>query len=157
MIDDVEFRKCMEHYDFPESAFTNYQFFRRGKKNIFVAKKEVRLSELAFHQGIPFLKINIKIPKLTSVAALKFGTYARKNTLKLNSQQLASYVGRKIFKLEPGQIKNCDFHTYALFFYEHSCIGMGIFDEELNCAGLMPKAWSHYYGEGKMNLDGYLY
>ena len=152
MLNDQTVIDCLGHFGIPESVMNGYQFIRRGKKTIYVAGQAVALSEKAYYQGMPFMRIQTKYPKLTSVAALKFGHHATKQIVHLNESQLGSYLTRQPIELVQNQLQCCSARSFVIVFYKDSCLGVGFLGEVNKMASLSPKSWSEYRSRENFSL-----
>ena len=91
-ISDATVVSILQHFGMPLEAFAGFRFLR-SPKSIFIYHHSLENPTNSNENGgIPFIRIRGKFPKLTSVAAMKFGHLATKNIVTLTPDQLHSLL-----------------------------------------------------------------
>ena len=128
-------------------VFDSYRFERTGKKYVTIAVADHRPPEglSIASTGMPFLRVNLPHPKLTTAAAMLFGSHATRNVLSFSSDRARAYVRRVDLQqsdwpaeiaLEPG---------YVLVRWGEVTLGLGLLlptPAGLRLKSLYPGRWS---------------
>ena len=120
-----------KRYSIEESYFKTLQFFRLNKSFVHVLPPETDIpKELKIHTlGIPFVKLSLKTPKLTTQGAQLLSNYASKNIIEVSEKELINYLQRIPVKYLSQQ--NID-DGYILVAFEKAIIGTGVWKSETN-------------------------
>ncbi len=137
----LEFICCL--YGIERELFDPFEYLRRGKRTIYLRNKDhhADLGLNLLFTGMPFLRIKMRIPKLTTVAALKFGDFATRNIARINREQELSYWKGESFKLKDEQIVDFDRPANIILKAQDLVIGMGFLNSQFEVESLAPKAW----------------
>jgi NOL1/NOP2/sun family putative RNA methylase len=97
--------------------------------------------------GLYFMKTRIKYPKLSTAAALNFGSTATRNYLEVDQPQLEAYVNRRVFQVSAEQARFCTGRGYVLIRHQGFTLGVAFYAPgETGNGGdvgsLFPKGWS---------------
>ncbi|MGM0673458.1 MAG: hypothetical protein ACQETQ_02050 [Spirochaetota bacterium] len=102
-----------------------YVFFVGGNKYLYSLCAEHRLPpgpEVAF-SGIKFMRISMKVPKLTTEASILLGARASRNYVELEADQLRAYFARQEIRLDTAASSACTGPGYVLVRHEGVTLG----------------------------------
>jgi len=138
-----------ERFGIPPARFDRYGFYQRNRKHVYVAIKDLQPLKKPQPQvaGMMFMHVNAKHPKLTTAAAIAFGTYAEKNIVPLNRQQIEAFLSRQRINLSAANASLCYDKGYVLIQYQGFILGVGFYRPDKEGAGgviesLFPKGWA---------------
>ena len=133
-----------ERFGISEEAFSPYLLLRRTREKIFLVSRDHRPPFLPRPTtvGLPFLRINMKVPKMTTQAAMLLGRFATRNVVSLTPEQRSRYHRREVIELEPEQRKQIEGRGYVLLNFEEFTLGMGFYRGNGVVESLFPRAWS---------------
>ncbi|SFM47972.1 RsmB/NOP family class I SAM-dependent RNA methyltransferase [Thermodesulforhabdus norvegica] len=143
-----------KRFEIDTTAFDAYQFYRGNKKRVHVIKAE-KLGIPGFPVplgiGMPFLKDQGAVPKLTTAASMYFGAMIRKNAVDLSREQLGAYFRREEVTLTKEQISLCDGRGYVLVRHRGVPCGLAMLksrgSEIWYLESLFPAGWAKAYGQ----------
>ena len=101
-VDGESYRRWWsETYGGPADVLASFAFFQRGGKTVWVAARGVELRGLdpVDAVGIPFVRMESRVWKPTSVAALAFGSAATRNVVELQDNEMRAFLGRETVEL----------------------------------------------------------
>lgn len=93
-----------------------YRFFEGGRKYVYVVSRAHAVPpgpEIAF-SGIKLMRIAMKVPKLTTEAAVAVGHLATRNYVELSRPDAGRYLAREDITLDPQASAACTAPGYAL-------------------------------------------
>lgn len=140
-----------ERFGIPPGVFEGFTLVRYGRKHeVLVPESLLRETDLDIESaGIPFVRINVPEPKLTTAAAMCFGHHATRNYVQLEYPEAQAYVSRKGITLRPEQAATCTSDGYVLVQHNGITLGVGFLHvEDLVLNSLYPKSWSVRPGVG---------
>ena len=142
-ITDVAVRR----FGIPTSVLARYRFFRSGKKHISLVANDHRLPERPriASTGVPFIRTQLKHPKLTTAAVLLLGTEAKQNVVQLERDQVEAFVRREDVQIGPEQWQRLTGPGYIIVRCAEYAVGLALLppegaDDVLK--SLFPKRWS---------------
>ncbi|MFQ5709089.1 MAG: methyltransferase domain-containing protein [bacterium] len=134
------------YFGLAPQVFHDYFLFKANGKSVSIANKDLAptVRPLVHTAGISFVKTNMKYPKLSTAAAMKFGHAASQNVVEVSEQQAADYLSGRSFAVENEQ--GCFAHEkgYVIVRREGVPLGVGMLVETNAAAvvhSLFPKAW----------------
>lgn len=153
------FDTLQERFGIPHETFQGLCLVQANSKILHIvnATHQPPLRPKTDGVGMPFLRINMAVFKLTTPAAMRFGNAATKNILADAPQPLVSaYLARQTFDVTHEQAKNFTGRGYVLIGYQNRILGLGFFqpavpdsdtpNHDSDIAGqvesFFPKAWS---------------
>lgn len=153
------FKSIQDHFGIDPKAFEGLSLVKANSKILHIVNSDHQppLRPKPDGVGMPFLRVNMAVFKLTTPAAMRFGNLATKNILADAPQNLASaYLARQNFDVSHEQAKNFTGKGYVLIGYQNRILGLGFFwpnsenshapNSDPNVAGqvesFFPKAWS---------------
>jgi NOL1/NOP2/fmu family ribosome biogenesis protein len=117
-----------ERFGMDPGWFTErYRFFTGGRKYLYSLSAGHRIPpgpEIAF-SGIKFMRISMKVPKLTTEAAVAFGGLAVRNHVDLDGADAARYFARRDLPLDDGIGAACTGPGYVLVRVRGLTVGTG--------------------------------
>lgn len=92
--------------------------------------------------GLPFLRTNMKFPKMTTGATLAVGHLATRNVVNATRDQVDNYFRRQPFTPTPEQCEALDGVGYVIVRHEGVTAGLGLYlvEEEPKVASMFPKS-----------------
>ena len=147
-----------ERFGIPAVVFTDYLVFRAKAQTVSIVRRGLRLPlrPEPVAVGIPFFYANMRHPRPTSAAAIKFGRHAGRNVLDLDEQRLMDFVFGREIHLDSKDSSAIDGAGYVLGRYRGSVIGLGHCREDsggLVLRGMMPKAWAAQIDDARPSRD----
>ncbi len=131
-----------------KTRFSDYVFYRKGKKRLNIVSRNHRWwpsKPDVKSVGIPFVKLQLSPPKLSTEATGIFGTWARKNIINVNKKMLESYLMSKEFEVGLSNMESCSEKGYVLIKYKNIPCGIGFLERKLPgrwlVKSLFPKGW----------------
>lgn len=129
MVDPAPYLEVLsERFGMDPGKFTaRYRFFTGGRKYLYVLSGNHAVPpgpELSF-SGIKFMRISMKVPKLTTEAAVAFGSHAVRNVVDLDPAQARAYFTRRSIELSAGACATCTGAGYVLVRVAAVTVGTG--------------------------------
>jgi NOL1/NOP2/sun family putative RNA methylase len=137
-------------FGMPDDAFSRYTWHPKGKRNIYLTKKECQPPSSPNPDNIGMLaaKRGQKYWQLTSTAAMLLGPFATKHTIPLDATQLKTYITGQTQNIDNETIRdNCDTPGLVFVTFQGHTMGMGILSEEHQLRSLYPMAWANEWVE----------
>lgn len=129
-----------DRFGIPESTFDPWHFHEPNRKYVFATPVDHQGVGNPVSDGMPFIRIGLRFPKLTTAAARVVGPYATKNVVVASTTQAEAYVSRMEFPLAPGQLDNIEGTGYVLIRHRGMILGVGIyFENGQRVASMFPK------------------
>lgn len=116
-------------FGFPANCFDNYIFHQPTKKGWYINPKDTRIPEnlRLDATGLFFYKTAITFPKLSTAAAMVFGSLATKNKVILGAQGRDHFLTKQDQELTLQQMHKVEATGYVLVFYQSFCLGVGLY------------------------------
>ena len=136
-----------ERFGIDPAAFARYRLVRTSKKyvSIVAVDHEMPPDVRSESVGMPFLRVNLRYPKLTTAGAQLFGKHATRNRVNLKADDASRYVRRVDLTLD-ALPASCSGDGYVLVFWETVPLGLGLLvDTEAprpRMKSLYPGRWS---------------
>jgi len=135
-----------ERFGLGRELFGDVLIFRQSTKVVSLARREIEPPAKGpfVAIGLPFLHVRGAVPKLTTVATMRFGPRATRNVVTLAAGQLGSFLERREIALESKQESLLTGPGHVIARYEGLVLGLGLYrreDEKGRLHGLMPKTW----------------
>ncbi|MFU8803369.1 MAG: hypothetical protein ACNA8W_06135 [Bradymonadaceae bacterium] len=117
-----------ERFGIPAAAFEELVLIKPNPKQLHIVDGGVvppprpRPDSL----GMPFLRIRMKVPKLSTPAAMAFGAHATLNALDVDEEQLDAYLSRQVFTPTPVQLEGCSGRGYVIIRHRGFALGMAL-------------------------------
>lgn len=120
-----------ERFGIPSRVFDPYILFRRSGKYLALVPHGHRPPAHPTPEvtGLPFLRVQLRYPKLTTAAAQLFGAQAVKNVAPLTRVQADAFLARQTFPLSDEQTTRCTGTGYVLARYGETTLGVGFYRE----------------------------
>ncbi|MFP4206992.1 MAG: hypothetical protein ACLFRR_11520 [Spirochaetaceae bacterium] len=133
-----------ERFGMSERWFTDrYRFFVGGRKYLYIlshAHAPPRGPEILF-SGIKFMRIAMRIPKLTTEAAVGVGHLALRNYVDLGHDEAAKYFAREPVELESSAVAACTGAGYVLVRVGPFTVGTGYLEMGAIGEGPRLRSW----------------
>lgn len=103
--------------------------YRQNRKVLSIVGEphEPSLAPPVLSSGMPFMRLNMKFPKLTTAATLTLGHMATRNVIELTEEQLDAYLSRRPFFPDVGQLAEDASTGYVVLSFEGITVGLGLF------------------------------
>lgn len=95
--------------------------------------------------GLTLLRMNHKVPKPTTEAAMTFGHHATRHVIALTSQQANAFIHRATLTLPAARTSRCATRGYVLVCFAERGLGVGFYEPNADggtVKSLFPKAWA---------------
>lgn len=136
-----------DRFGISPEVFDGYAFFQGGRRYVMVATVapgDVPVRESA-SIGVPFMRVNLPYPKLTTGAVMTFGSYATRNLVDLSIPEAREFVRRRAVLLDASRMARCTGKGYVIVQRRNVVIGLGFVDPKRHGAylkSLYPGRWS---------------
>ena len=96
--------------------------------------------------GMEFMRFGFRFPKISTGAAMAFGTKADRNRVPLNRAQVDAYMARREVRISEDQARDCTEMGYVMVEHEGFVLGVGLYRPDATSGrgvveSLFPKAW----------------
>jgi len=140
------FATLQARFGIPVETFNGFHLTRYNTKSLSLVPDETpRLIGMKrIFPGLPFVKLKMKFPKLTTPAAMGFGRLARKHIVDLNPEQADAYFRNQTFILQAHKVTGFESDGYCIVRCEGFPLGLGLLFREGDAFRLKstyPKAW----------------
>lgn len=134
-------------YGLAPELFAPYRLVHRDAALIVAAPRDFLppATPAVTHLGLPFVRLGLEAPKLSTPSVLHFGTAVRQNVLDIDAEQLAAYFDRDLMPLRP---VNAGQATPGYVFLRHCgrIVGLALYwpdreTGELILRSQFPKRW----------------
>tara|TARA_B100000676_G_scaffold308485_1_gene369394 strand:- start:2819 stop:4252 length:1434 start_codon:yes stop_codon:yes gene_type:complete len=146
---DANARQVMEnfikYFGLPSETFDGLQTVRAGRRLKLVATDH-RIPELeeVLASGLTLTGDSAKVPKLSTEAAMAFGSQATRNVVDLDDDQRTSYLSHQTLTLSPDQCIACNDRGYVIVRSEGLALGVGMIQKTADTTSLeslFPQNW----------------
>lgn len=150
VVEEIDAEKYLaileERWGIPGAAFADQLIFRPNRKWLAIVDRRTLIPVAAewLSIGIPFLYDQMRDPRLTTAASIKFGPLARRNLLDLDRTELTAVLTHGDFRPRPEEAAKCTGPGYVIFRHRGLVAGLGhawIQDGELAVRGMVPRSW----------------
>lgn len=135
-------------FGIPPSTFDGYTLVRPQSRKLHLVPKDHRPPQRPTPDtvGLPFLRVQMAVPKLTTAAAMQFGQHATRNVIDATAGQTEAYLARDAFAPSPDQLVPCTARGYVVVRYSGGGIGIGFLEDDPATApavrSMFPKGWT---------------
>ncbi len=155
-------RSCLEileqRFGMPPDGFHGHTFFQRTARELRVVNRGHQAPRQPEPQstGMVFMRTQTRFPKLTTAAAMLFGTRATRNTVDLDQGQIQAYVQRRDIRLRADQVRSCTGIGYVMVCYQGLPFGVALYLPDEQGRGdrlksMFPKAWTLHGNIDELN------
>lgn len=136
-----------ERFRFAPGTFDGLDLMMRGRARVVVAARGMALPAAPVPRaaGLPLLHTGMRDPKLTTVAAMAFGTAAEANVVELSAGRLRDYLAHRDLVLEATEAERTTGPGYVLVRHRGLCLGVGWLrvgeGGERSLRSFFPKRW----------------
>ncbi len=131
-----------------KAKFSDYVFYRKGRKRLNIVSRNHRWwpdRPEVRSVGIPFVKLQLSPPKLSTEATGIFGAWARKNIINVSKKMLESYLMSREFEVSLDNMESCNEKGYVIVRYRNISCGIGFLERQSYgkwlVRSLFPKGW----------------
>ncbi len=141
------FRHLEERFGISPSTFDGYVLVQPGRKKVYIVTADHRPPTHPRPRtvGLPFLRIYLKFPKLSTAAAQQFGHAATRNVIDADAAQAEAFLTRRNFQVRPDQLTRCTGRGYVLVRYQGYTLGVGFLIPESEggrVESMLPQSWA---------------
>lgn len=117
-----------ERFGIDPAVFERFRFERISKKYVTVtAADHVLVAGLRYEStGIPFMRMNLRHPKLTTAATRLFGVHATRNVIHATTDEARSYARREDIALQSRHLESITGPGYVIVTWEGLPLGLGL-------------------------------
>lgn len=139
-----------QRFAISRAVFDNYLVFRANATIVSIARHDLRLPRAPYPValGMPFFYANMRHPRPTSAAVLKFGGFAGRNVVDLDPQTVVDFVFGREIPIDGDT--SVDGPGWTIGRHRGSPIGIGRCwqqDDSLVLQGMVPKVWAAQLGD----------
>jgi hypothetical protein len=136
-----------DRFGIPPGTFRKWKLFRGRRSGFYLTSPDLRPPRLPRPDtaGIFFLKTSLRFPKLSTAAAMAFGSAAVRNVVDLGREEIQAYLERRSSVLSPEATAACTGQGYVMVRHGGAVFGLG-FLRAATAAGAeldsyFPKGW----------------
>ncbi len=141
-----------DRFGIPTESFESYRWYQPNRKLISLLNTSMQPPRRPepISMGLPFIRINMKYPKLTTGGTLFVGPLATKNVVELTEEQVNSYYSRAMYiPLTEEQTTRCTTMGYIILSFQGIILGQGFYrpkseEEDANFDSFYPKAFANH-------------
>lgn len=132
-VEDAEWRPAiLDRFGIDPAVMADLTVFRRNKKTLWVANGDLRpvgaeLGECG--TGLPLLRTQMAVPKLTTAGAAALGAHATRNVADVTADNADRYFRRWESQLSPEESSKCDSTGYVLVRCDGLITGVARYEE----------------------------
>lgn len=137
--------RVIDRFGVPRTAFAGWRLHRPNRKYVFAVPNDQQNTEKPppVSNGLPFMRTNLRHPKLTTAAARIIGPHAVKNVVDATPLQAEKYVSREEFTLTRDQLTRLTETGYLIVRHRSMVLGVGIyFEDGRRVSSMFPKVLS---------------
>lgn len=137
-----------ERFGIAPETFAGYALVQRGKKKLYLVPRDHRPPVRPTPEtiGLPFLRVQMAVPKLTTAAAMQFGMQATRNVIAATAGQAQSYLDREDITPSAEQLAHCTSRGYVIVWHDGWSLGVGFLDADPDAEpcvqSMFPKGWA---------------
>ena len=140
------FELVEQRFGIPLSVFEPYLVFQPNKQNLWIVDRALRIPPRPKHYtvGIPFFYVNMRFPRLTTLAAVKFGQDAIRNVFDARGDEPAMLLHRHEIRIDEERGRSMSSCGYVMLRHHGLPIGLGFFHPEDDgdwLRGMVPRSW----------------
>lgn len=147
-------RLMVERFGMAPEAFEPYFFFKPKDDALWIINRDLRLPERPepFVLGMPFFRLDMRYPRPSTNAVLKFGHLATRHRVELRADEVPHALYRRDLQLSEERCRDFESNGYVLTFYRGRPFGLGYYSptESADGSGLLkthcPKIWAGNLG-----------
>jgi NOL1/NOP2/fmu family ribosome biogenesis protein len=137
----------VDRFGIPPEHFQNYRLFEPGGGKLYLVNHDHQapIAPQPDAEGMLFMRIRVRYPKLTTAAALLFGDAATRNYVDVDDRQAKAYTSRQNFEMSNEQRQHCTDVGYILIRHRGYTLGVGLYYPRENggvVESMFPKGWS---------------
>ncbi len=138
-----------DRFGLSTTIFDHHPFFRHGADGIYLTSEThwPPAHPRPDSVGLLLLHTRLKYPKLSTAAAMCFGSQATQNYVDLSASQIEAYLTRQPIPITKQQAQFCTGFGYVLVRYQNFVFGLGLYhpsdtETEGVINSMYPKAWA---------------
>jgi len=135
-------------FGIPSSTFAGFVLVRPQSRKLHLVPEDHRPPERPTPEtvGLPFLRIQMAVPKLTTAAAMQFGQHATQHVIDATTEQAEAYLARSAFVPSPDQLDRCTTRGHVIVRHDGWGVGVGFLEDDPATApaveSMFPKGWT---------------
>lgn len=126
-----------EKYGLPEHSLAGYSFFQRGRSKVWIGAREIDMKGLSKIDGtgIPCIRVDSRVWKPTTVAAILLGAGAQRNAFELEENEVTTFLRAEMIPCVTDDPRRAGAEPgYAIARFNGVSLGCGLWRAE----GLLP-------------------
>ncbi|MDY6764094.1 MAG: hypothetical protein SV377_00130 [Halobacteria archaeon] len=112
-----------EKFGVDPDVFESYDFYKKGKRRVWITSSEFPDGYEYEAMGLPFLRVRQEHPKPTTNALQLFGEHATKNIIELNAEDARDFVSGETVEKE----FDVEDLGYVIVEYDGEVLGCGLY------------------------------
>lgn len=149
VVDPAPYWAQLEHrFGIPPATFDGFTLVRPQSKKLYLvpANHTPPARPTPETVGLPFLRIKMAVPKLTTAAAMQFGRYATRHAIDVTAEQADAYLARRPLTPSTEHLARCSSRGYVIVRHGGWGLGVGFLDdataEAPTVQSMFPKSWT---------------
>jgi NOL1/NOP2/fmu family ribosome biogenesis protein len=153
-----------ERFGIAPSFFEAYVIVKPNPKHIYLARRGLLIPERPRPDsiGMPFMRIAMLHPKLSTPAAMALGPMATRNAIDVERDQLDAFIQRRTLWPSQAQLEQCTGPGYVIVRHEQFALGIGLLrfprpdaeDVRPFVESMFPKGWAMVGERSAFSSDG---
>lgn len=143
----AELAQIEERFGIPTSTFDDFVIFRPNSKWLALANRDMELPQRppVSGLGMPFLYPNMRYPRFTTAAAIRFGPLATRNVVDLEDPDLLHrFIASEVVPFDPGEHPLVSGPGHLLVRHRGMWLGLGncrVGEASWTLMAMLPKTW----------------
>ncbi len=144
-------------FGIPLSTFDPYVFFQPNKDGVWIVNRDLEAPARPDPHvlGMPFFRIDMRFPRPSTNAVLKFGHLATRHVLELKDPEIEAALYRRSLSLDADRVGGFEGNGYVILSYRGRPLGLGYYrpgtgddprEPGGELKGMCPKMWTSKLG-----------
>jgi NOL1/NOP2/sun family putative RNA methylase len=138
--------RFIERFRLPPNIFDNLGTIRAGRRLKLISDEHI-VPDIAGIQatGLTLTNDTAKVPKLSTEAAMAFGSFATRNVVDVDTEARVAFITQQSISLTPDQTRNCSEKGYVIVRSDGIVLGVGMLHldgEAPTLESQFPKNWT---------------
>jgi NOL1/NOP2/fmu family ribosome biogenesis protein len=135
-------------FGIPPATFDGFMLVQPQSKKLHLVPEDHRppVRPTPETVGLPFLRIQMAVPKLTTAATMQFGQHATRNVIDATDEQAVAYLARDTFVPSSNQLERCTTRGHVIVRHDGWGVGIGFLEDDPEhgpaVRSMFPKGWA---------------